>query len=342
MNEEALPHLPTLGVGSYAAPGWYIAMRRQVRSGEIGEHDANELVEDATRIVVADQIEAGVDVLTDGELSRQRFVYEVFDRLAGLSRVAPSRRLGIAGYDMAPSFRAESTVLAPNGLGIVAEFERLARLVPDRPKKIALPGPFTFMQSIDPGDRSRIQVLDELGAALRAEIEALIAAGADYIQVDEPGLTRLAPELLVEEAAPRLDALLGGLPARRCVHICFGNNAGRPMADRRLVWMDDLLRGIDCEELMLEFANRGMIELEFAGELAKRYDIAAGIIDVKNFWLEPPSEVARRIDACLAHIPEARLRVTADCGFSALPRYLAAEKLRNMVAGTRLARGELS
>ncbi len=89
---------------------------------------------------------------------------------------------------------------------------------------------------------------------------------------------------------------------------------------------------------MLEFANRGMIELELAGSLAERFDISAGVIDVKNFWLEPP--VARRLELCLEHIPEARLRATADCGFSALPRYIAFQKLSNLVAGAKLVRGK--
>jgi 5-methyltetrahydropteroyltriglutamate--homocysteine methyltransferase len=220
-------------------------MRRQARRGELGAHDERELVEDATRIVIGDQIEAGVDVLTDGELSRQRFVYEVFDRLSGLSRRPPMRRLGIAGYDMAPSFLAEDTVRAPEGLGIVEEFERLSRLAPAHAKKIALPGPFTFMQSIEAGSRARDTILDELCGVIRSELDALVAAGASYIQIDEPGLTRLPAERLGDEAAPRLNQLLGGLSVRRCLHVCFGNNAGRPMADRRLQPLQALLAAIE-------------------------------------------------------------------------------------------------
>ena len=92
---------------------------------------------------------------------------------------------------------------------------------------------------------------------------------------------------------------------------------------------------------MLEFANRGLVDVELTKELATRFDIAAGVIDVKNFWLEPPEEVARRLEVCLNFIPENRLRATADCGFSALPRYLAFKKLKNLVEGTHLVRGSL-
>ena len=94
-GQTALPLLPTMGVGSYASPGWLVAARRMIRDDKFGPQDVEELFEDATRVVVADQIEAGVDVLTDGELRRQRFVYEMFDRVEGIARIPPRRRLGV-------------------------------------------------------------------------------------------------------------------------------------------------------------------------------------------------------------------------------------------------------
>ena len=92
-----LPLLPTMGVGSAASPGWFVAGQRQAREGNFGAGDIAELYEDATRIAIADQIEAGLDVVSDGELHRQRFVFEMFGHLAGLKRVAPQRRLGVPG-----------------------------------------------------------------------------------------------------------------------------------------------------------------------------------------------------------------------------------------------------
>ncbi len=92
---------------------------------------------------------------------------------------------------------------------------------------------------------------------------------------------------------------------------------------------------------MLEFANREMSEIEVIARLSQRFEIAAGVVDVKNFYLESADDVARRIEQCLAHVAPDRLTVTADCGFSALPRHLARDKLRAMVAGARLVRGRL-
>jgi len=336
-----LPPLATMGVGSYASPGWFIAARRLMREDKLGARDIEEVFEDATRIVIADQLEAGVDVISDGELRRQRFVYEMYDRISGLERTPPGRRLGIAGYDMAPSFVASGPLAAPRGFGVVEDFSALRRLAPERRLKIALPGPLTFAASIDPGGRGAGAVMDELLGLVRAELAALEAAGADYIQLDEPALPRRPYGLTPEDGAALINRALEGLSVRRAVHVCFGNNAGRPFADRRLGPLLSAVLGLECDQLVLEFANREMAEVEILAPLAERFEIAAGVVDVKNFYLESADDVARRVRQCLEHVPADKLTVTADCGFSALPRYLARDKMRAMVAGARLVRAEL-
>ena len=84
-----------------------------------------------------------------------------------------------------------------------------------------------------------------------------------------------------------------------------------------------------------------MAELEALAALSKRFEIAAGVVDVKNFYLESAERVAGRIRQCLEVVPADKLSITADCGFSALPRYSAREKMTALVAGTRLVRDEL-
>jgi len=338
-----LPPLPTMGVGSQAAPGWFTAAWRLGRKGELGAHDLNELFDDATRIVLADQIDAGVDILCDGELRRQRFVYEMFDRLTGLERVPPARRLGIAGYDMAPHFVVRDAILAPQGLGAVEEYVHLTRLAPPgRPLKIAIPGPLTFAGAIalDAGHTAE-EVLDQLIAIVHREMVALSQAGADHIQLDEPGLAIAPYGLPMEAAAEVINATLEGVAARTAIHVCFGNNAGRPNSIRRLDRLLPAVERLACDQLVLEFANREMAEVELMAGLAERFEIAAGVIDVKNFHVEDAEEVAERIRLCLNHIPVERLSVTADCGYSALPRYLAMRKMIAMVEGTALVRGSL-
>ena len=337
----ALPPLPTMGVGSMAAPGWFIASWRAARKGEWGDHDVEELFEDATRTVVTDQLDAGVDIVSDGELRRQRFVYEMFDRLTGLERVAPRRRLGIAGYDMAPHFTVAGEIEAPDWLGAAGEFALLAALAAASALKVAIPGPLTFLQAIETDGGGRDAVVDRLATIVRAELVALAEAGAALVQIDEPGLPRAPHGLSFAEGAEIIGRCLDGVAARTAVHVCFGNNAGRPFADRRIGPMMDAIQSLPCDVLMFEFANREMAELELMAALADRFAIAAGVIDVKNFLVEDADTVARRIDLCLRHIPADALWITADCGFSALPRYIAKQKLAAMTAGAAQARAAL-
>ena len=336
-----LPLLPTMGVGSYASPGWFVAFRERMREGTLGADDIAEALDDATRIAVLDQIEAGIDVLTDGELRRQRFVYEMFDRIEGLERIRPGRRLGVPGYDMAPRFSVVGPIRAPAGFGVVEDFEALRALAPVARHKVAIPGPLTFAMPLHPEGGEAGPVLDQVIEMVRAELAALAAAGADYVQLDEPALPHPPLGLSHAEAADAVNRAAAGFGGRVAVHVCFGNNAGRPMADRRLDRLMDALGSLRCDQLVLEFANREMADVALLGPLSETFDIAAGVIDVKSFHLESTDDVARRIRQCLAHVPAEKLTVTADCGFSALPRYLARQKMQAMVAGARAVRESL-
>jgi len=340
-----LPLLPTMGVGSYASPSWLVAAREKIRDRTFGPHDIEETLEDATRIAVADQLEAGLDVLSDGEMRRQRFVYEMFDRLNGLERVPPGRRVGVPGYDMAPHFTAVERVTSPQGLGVVTDFQLLQRLAPGRALKVALPGPVTFAGPIAPGvygPGGVARLIGDLVAIVHAEVHALVRAGADYVQLDEPSFTRLPAGLSLDQAAAAINETLDGVPGRLAVHVCYGNNAGRPNAERGLARLVPALRRLKCRQLVLEFANRELAEVELLRELAPQFEIAAGVVDVKSFYEETPGDVAARIRRVLEHVPAPRLTVTADCGFSALPRWLARAKMRAMVEGARAVRATLA
>lgn len=348
------PRLPTAGVGSWAAPAWLTVARRRHREGVLGEGDLEEALQDAVRAAVGDQLAAGLDVVSDGELARQRFVYEMYDRLAGLRRLPTARRVGVPGYDQAPRFEAVARVTAPDGLGLVEDLRRLRQVAAElarlagRPApalKVALPGPLTFAGAIElgpaygPGNAGAL--LADLVAAVRAELEALAAEGPDWLQLDEPALTRLPHGLGLEAAVAVINRTLDGVPGALAVHVCYGNNAGRPFAERGLARLVPALARLRCRQLVLEFANRELAEVERLADLARTHAIAAGVVDVKSFHEETPEEVAARIRRVLAHVPAERLTVTADCGFSACPRWLARAKARALVAGARLVRASL-
>jgi 5-methyltetrahydropteroyltriglutamate--homocysteine methyltransferase len=339
---QPLPLLPTMGVGSYASPGWLVSGRARMRDGDFGPADVDEMFEDATRIAIADQVEAGLDILSDGELHRQRFVFEMFQHLHGLERVPPARKLGVPGYDMAPRFAVQGEIAAPRGLGVVGEYRTLKRLAPGRRLKVALPGPVTFAGFMTHAGQDVGTVIEALVGIVRNELDGLASEGADYVQLDEPGLPTGPLGLSLDDGVGVINRTLAGFAFRRSVHVCFGNNAGRPMADRDIERLMPGLLALKADEVSLEFANREMAQVELIAELARRFEVGVGVVDVKNFRLEPREAVARRIELCLKHAPAEKLRITADCGFSALPRGLARRKLTALVDGTRLVRASLS
>ena len=342
-NEKTsqLPLLPTMGVGSYASPGWFVLFRSQIRDGKIGVEDIREALDDATRIAVLDQIDAGVDILTDGELRRQRFVYEMYECVEGLERIDPKRKLGVPGYDMAPHFNVVDSIRSPHGFGVVEDFTALRAAAPGHALKVAIPGPMTFALPLEPPKRKVTDVMSEIAEMVCSEVVALSKAGADYIQIDEPALPHPPLGLSHTDASEIINRVTKSFPGRVGVHVCFGNNAGRPMANRRFDRLMDVMQTLECDQLVLEFANREMADVEILGELSQKFDIAAGVIDVKNFHLESMEEVASRIRQCLEFVPVEKLSITSDCGFSAMPRYLARQKMHAMVAGARAVRETL-
>jgi 5-methyltetrahydropteroyltriglutamate--homocysteine methyltransferase len=262
----------------------------------------------------------------------------MFSHLAGMERTTPGRKLGIPGYDMAPRFRVKEKLTAPRGFGLVEEYKRTKALAPGHEVKIALPGPLTFASFMLEGQRKEGEIIEDLIGLVRSELVALGKAGATYVQLDEPGLPKRPFDMDAGPCVEIINRTLEGLPYRRSVHVCFGNNAGRPMADRRLSIIADALGRLEVDELALEFANREMGDVELLSALTRRFDVAAGVIDVKNFLAEPAERVAERIEQCLRYAPIERLRITSDCGFSALPRWLARKKLQAMVEGARIVR----
>ena len=183
--------------------------------------------------------------------------------------------------------------------------------------------------------------MDDITMMLRQEVEALRLAGADFIQIDEPGLTFVPERRSLDEAANCINQVTRGLVEHTAVHICFGNNASRPSSPRGMRRLMGAMEQLETGMLVLEFANREMAELDILAPLSERYNIAAGVVDVKSFHEESAKDVAVRIREVLRYVPADKLTVTADCGFSAIPRWLARSKTEAMVAGARVIREEL-
>ena len=334
--------LTTSVIGSYAWPSWFITAVEAMRRGEYGPTDIQETLNDAVDLALRDQEDAGVDVVSDGEMRRLGFfTADFYNRLAGLHTLPPERRLGPAGHDQRERYEAVEAIRAPDGLGLAAEYEYLRQRTA-RPIKMPCPGPFTLAGRIAPGRvyHDRMDIANALSEIVNAELRALVNAGAGFIQLDEPSYAvhpdnpRAFIELFNQTAQ--------GVNARIGLHLCFGNFVGRPVARRTYRPLFPHILDTRADELALEFANRELAELELGTPIAEAgKTLAAGLVDVKNYYVETAEDVAERIRAALKFVPSDRLAVVPDCGFSQTARWAARAKLKAMLEGARQVRQEL-
>jgi 5-methyltetrahydropteroyltriglutamate--homocysteine methyltransferase len=334
--------LTTSVVGSYAHPSWMVAGLAAAERGEFGPADLAELLDDAVDLAIREQEEAGIDVVTDGEMRRAGFfTFEFYRHLSGLRPLPPDRRLGVGGHDQQHRFEVLEPLRAPAGLGVVAEFQ-YARRRTQRPLKVTLPGPFTLSGRLRTGPDTvypdRVSAAWAFVPILNAELQALVQAGATFIQIDEPS-PAVHPDAPADFAALFNAAVEGIHGIRLGAHLCFGNFLGRPLAKRTYRPVLEQMLRFRVDELVLEFANREMAELDLLAEIASQRDVAVGVVDVKNYYLETPEDVAERIERVLTVVPEDRLSLVPDCGFSQTARWAARAKLRALVAGRDLVRG---
>lgn len=335
--------LQTSVIGSYAWPSWFITTVEAIQSGAYGPRDVEEALNDAVDVALRDQEDAGVDVVTDGEMRRLGFfTADFYGRLTGLKARPPQRRVGPAGHDQRERYEAPEPFRAPNGLGLVDEY-RYVRERTTRPVKVPCPGPFTLAGRIvvpGPHYEDRMEVAYAFAEIINVELKALVAAGVDFIQLDEPSYAVHpdAPAAFVE----LFNRTVEGVEARIGLHLCFGNFVGRPVAHRTYRPLFPHILDARVDELAMEFANREMAEVALAAQVAEAgKTVAAGLVDVKNYFVEPPELVAERIRTVLRHVGPRQLVVTPDCGFSQTARWAARAKLKNMVEGTRIVRREL-
>lgn len=334
--------LPTSVIGSYAWPSWYITAVEAIQAGKYGPSDIEETLNDAVDIAVHDQLEAGVDTITDGEMRRLGFfTADFYGRMDGLKIIEPLRQLGPAGHDQRERYEATGPVSAPDGLGLVAEFQYLHSTT-DASIKVPCPGPFTLAGRIMTGSqyKTRMEVAEALSAIVREELLRLVDAGATHIQLDEPSYA-----VHPDDPAAFVDLFnrtIKGVQARTGLHLCFGNFVGRPVALRTYQPLFPNILELNVDELVMEFANREMREIELGRQIAESgKTLAAGLVDVKNYYIERPEDIAHRIRMALEFVPAEQLVVVPDCGFSQTARWAARAKLKAMVAGAEIVRREL-
>lgn len=331
--------LRTTVIGSYPFPGWLEFACQHL--DQFGEADRAEMVDDAVAIAVRDQVDAGLDVITDGEQTRLDFNLSFYGFLQGIELEPGSpRRFGPPAHDQRGKHVVSGELSAPRGLGTVEDFKRLQRLAPPGPVlKASVPGPYTLSGRLLPNARysDRYALTEALLPLVRSELEALVAAGCKEITVDEPSMSCYAhredPKRFVDIFNRTVEPVTG--KCRLSTHLCFGNYKARAVGLRRYGPMFPAFLGFNVDEIHVEMASREFAELELIAQIAVRKDVAVGIIDVKSYYIESADDVAARVRACLKHAPADRLSFAPDCGLSQTARWAAKQKLRNMVAGVK-------
>ena len=346
--------LRTTVIGSYPFPGWLEFACLHL--DEFGDTDRAELIDDAVTVAIRDQIDAGLDVITDGEQTRLDFNLSFYGFLEGIELESASpRRFGPSAHDQRGKHKVVAKLAAPRGLGTVEDFERLKRLAAPQLEarsskyetalKASVPGPYTLSGRLLPNKEypDRYALTEALLPLVRTELEALVKAGCREITVDEPSMSCYAhrenPKRFVDIFNRTVETIVG--KCRLSTHLCFGNYKGRAVGLRRYAPMFPAFLDMQVEEIHLEMASREFAELELIKEITTRRDVAVGIVDVKSYYIESSEDVAARVRACLKYAPAERLSFAPDCGLSQTARWAARQKLKNMVAGVKAARKEL-
>ncbi len=332
----------TTVVGSYPFPGWLEFGSKNL--SQFGAADVEEMIEDAVIAAIHDQVSAGLDVITDGEQTRLDFNLSFYGYINGIeNNEAETRKFGPPAHDQRGKNNIVSELAAPNGLGAVKEYLRLKKLAPAGPiLKASIPGPFTLSGRLLPNAmyKDRYAITEALLPFIRKELEDLVAAGCKEITVDEPSMSCYAykedTKRFVDIFNRTVKPVVG--KCNLSTHLCFGNFKGRPVGYRSIKPMLPDFLDFTVDEMHIEMANREFAEIELLKPFAEKMNVAVGIIDVKNYYIESVDDVVERIKRCLKYIPADKLSVAPDCGLSQTARWASRQKLINMVKGAKKVR----
>jgi 5-methyltetrahydropteroyltriglutamate--homocysteine methyltransferase len=332
----------TTVVGSYPKPTWLHRARdlQEDEDADFTEEDFEEAKDDASRLITEEHERSGLDVVVDGEMRRNEMVEYFAHRIDGYEFNGPVKVWGHNYFDK-PSVVDE---VSYGEEWLVSEYDFTSD-VATRPVKVPITGPYTlaswsFNEVYDDDERLTYELAD----LVRQEIEALIEAGARYIQIDEPALATTPDDhAIVGEALERIvdgvDAIDAGdgsasdapEDVRLGLHVCYG--------DYSRIYPEML--DFPVHEFDLELANGDFEQVDVFKEPEFTKDFAMGVIDVHVADVEPVAEIKENIKKALEVVPPERLTISPDCGLKLLPREAAYQKMENMVQAVREVEEEL-
>ena len=341
-----LPILPTTVVGSYPQPGWLVDQEKlrargvpRIRAPEIWRVDEPHLAEAqdaATLMAIRDMEQAGIDIITDGEIRRESYSNYFALSLDGVDRVKPGEVIGRTGLPTAvPRVIGRISRAGPVEVRDVA----FARANTNRQVKITLPGPFTMTrQAKNEFYADDAELAMDLAAALNEEIRELKAAGADVIQLDEPWMQAF-PDEARRFAIPAINRALEGIEGTTVVHLCFGYAATVSDKPTGYSFLPELTAAA-AKQISIE-AAQPKLDLAILRELEGKV-VMLGVLDLGSAEVETPEIVAARIRKGLEVLPAERIVPAPDCGMKYLPRDRAIGKLRALAEGAAIVRKEIA
>ena len=300
---------------------------------------------DAVRLALADQEAAGIDIVTDGEQSRQHFVHGFLEAIDGVD-FAKRVTIGIR----ADRYKAEvPTVTGPlvRRRSVHADEVRFARAHTAQRLKFTIPGPMTIVDTLaDEHYRDRRRLAMEFARVINAEARELVALGLDVLQLDEPAFNVYMDDVRTW-GIDALHRAIEGLTCKTAVHICYGYGINANVDWKATLggeWRQyeqtfPALAASRIDQVSVECAN-SRVPVSLLG-LLRGKDVLVGVIDVATDAIETPAQVAATIRSVLPFVPPERLYPCTNCGMVPLERDVARGKLRALAAGAALVRAEL-
>ncbi len=352
-------------VGSYPRPAWFtqqLAGRDVLEAFKVASHA--EAFHDATRVVIKDQEDAGLDILSDGQMwfddyhmGIGSFLWYWLERTKGFS----SEKLPHPARDKAKG-RDIWALDEAGGVAVEGPIERgpvrmatifsWAQRHTSRPIKACVgagPVQLSTLAYFRSGPvKNRYDLSKALAEVFRAEIAELVGAGCKHVQLEDLGawMPHLSGDKDWAWVTETIDRTMADIPqgVEKAWHFCMGNAWGNKLEGMTAGGYREVLphyHGAKVDAFVLDFACREMADADLLRKLPADKKVHVGVIDVRTLEIEHPEQVAERVDKVLAHIEPERVTLTTDCGLKQLPRVVAVQKLRALVEGAAIARKKL-
>lgn len=334
--------IKTTVVGSWPFPSWLEFASENL--DKFGKADINEMIDDAVVNAIHDQVEAGLDVISDGEQTRLDFNLSFYGFIKGLQpNHEETRKYGPPAHDQRGKHTVVEKLTAPKGLGVVEEYKRLQKFAPkDKILKASIPGPYTLSGRMLPGEiyKDRWEITEALLPFVAKELDALVEAGAEEICIDEPSMSCYAYKEDTKRFVDIFNRTVKNIQGKTRIgtHLCFGNYKGRSVGKKSISPMLPDFLDLNVNELHTEMCVLNFSEIHLMQQFAEKMDVAVGVIDVKSYYIETVEDVKERIKICLKYIPAEKLAISSDCGLSQTARWATKLKMKAMCDAAKLMR----